>query len=327
MRLALVFLTISAVSAQMPTPLGLARPLLQSANPRDKIWGAWLAGASRDPAFRVPLIEQLKRTRATEQPALIAALLDALIQLGAPVPVDAVLPFADLRRTEVLILMSRSPIDATAESGLLDIREQSLPDAERALINDLLFASSSKKFFQRTLEELAVTHHFLVLDGNGGFGKGYGCGGCGSIIANEPPKDLPLIAPYSLTMAPKPGDVLLIVQPVPVYYTRAPGACFAFPASDRQALTARFFSAIVGLPAERSETIFHPTTQVETAAQIPDVLTTQALTIRSLITDAQKRGLFDASGMHLPIAVTIEDHRIDRTEPLPAILPYDIAIP
>ena len=328
MRFALIFITISALSAQTPTPVTLAKPLLQSANFRDKTWGAWLAGASHDPMFREPLIEQLKQTHATEQPALTAALLDALIQLGGPVPTDALLPFAGSRSAEVLILMSRSPLDSAAETALLDLREQPLPDAEWTAINDLLLTASSKKFFQRTLEEIAIIHRFQVFDASGGVGGGFGCGGaCGSVFANEPPKDLPLIPPYALTINPKPGDVLLVAQLVPVYYARAPGACFAFPAADRQALTGRFFAAIVGLPADRSEAIFHPTTQVETAAEIEDALTTQALTIRSLITNAQQRGLFDASGMRLNIAVTIEDHRNDRTVPPPAIPPYDIAIP
>jgi hypothetical protein len=326
MKLAFRFIALSAGAAQVPTPVSLAKPLLQAASLHDKAWGAWLAGASHDPAFREPLIEQLRQANAGTDDFLIRILLDELIELGGPVPNDAVLPFENSRRAEVLILMSRSSIDSAAEDALLDIREQNIPESQWTAINHLLFAASSKKFFQRTFEELVVTHHFLMYDGNGGvFGSGSGggvscCGGAGLIS-----KDLPIIASYALTSAPSPGDVLLVSKPVPLYYTRSPGGCEWFNAVDRQALTTRFFSAIIGRPAEQIEMNFHSTTRVATAAQIQDALTTQAMTIRALIADAQQRGLVEASGMHLPIAITIEDLRRDRTVPLPS--PYEIVIP
>lgn len=82
------------------------------------------------------------------------------------------------------------------------MREQNIPDSEWTAIDDLLFAASSKKFFQRTLREIVITHHFLVFEGSGGvFSAGVGGGivcGCGG--ASPIAKDLPMIAPYNRTV-------------------------------------------------------------------------------------------------------------------------------
>ena len=90
--------------------------LLEPSSLRDKAWGAWMAGASHDPAMREPLLAQLQSAQSmrgsqpdTEEYAYIQALFDALIQMPGPIPTDIILPFEDSWRTEILILLSRDP--------------------------------------------------------------------------------------------------------------------------------------------------------------------------------------------------------------------------
>ena len=161
--------------------------LLELSGLRDKAWGAWMAGASHDPAMREPLLAQLQIAQSmrgsqpdTEEYAYIQALFDALIQIPGPIPTDIILPFEDSWRTEILILLSRDPAAEGAENALLDMREHAMPAPQWTAVNDLLFAVSSKRFFQKTLEEIRVTHEFVVIDPHEGVafcGGALGCGG------------------------------------------------------------------------------------------------------------------------------------------------------
>jgi hypothetical protein len=173
--LAAVSLGISCAYAQLPAPVDQARRLLESQSLRDKAWGAWYAGSSHDPAMLRPLLAQLQLAqplrgaeRDTEEYAYIQAVFDALIQIPSLVPTDAILPFEDSWRPEILILLSRNATAEGVESALLEMREHSMPAAEWTAVNDLLFAIPSKPFFQKTLEEIRITHEFVITDPNQG---------------------------------------------------------------------------------------------------------------------------------------------------------------
>jgi hypothetical protein len=166
MKLTLVcsyFVVLACVYAQ---PAENARRLLPSSSLRDKAWGAWYAGGSHDPALREMLLSRLRlaqslrtATRDSEGYAYIQALFDALIQIPGSIPTDAILPFEDSWRPEILILLGRQPSAAANEAALLAMRGRSLPDPEWVAVNDLLFAGGSPGFLDRTLQEL---HHARV---------------------------------------------------------------------------------------------------------------------------------------------------------------------
>jgi hypothetical protein len=330
------FLPLVLAFAQVVTPADQAKPLLESPRLRDKAWGAWLAGAAQDAELQPALLGQLRQSQAlrfapygSEEYALIGTLFDALIRIGGPVPLDAILPFETSWRGEILILLSRGAVDSAAESALLDLRGRQISDPEWIAVNDLLFAASSKAFFQKTLEEIRITHRFLVVDGGGGV---LGCGGgatfrCGSGLERIPP-GFPPHARYILRTAAEPGDVLLVAQPIPVYYREGDSGCRNLgSAQDRQDLLVRYFAAITGGSAEDARKIFHADDSVRSAEEIETKLAAQSASIQAVIADAQKRGLVEASGMRFAIEITLEDLRGDRTAPLPAIPPHEAAIP
>jgi hypothetical protein len=332
--------------AQVAPLADQTRYLLQSQNLRDKAWGAWYGGTSHDSTLRELLVEQLRLAQPlrnsgpdTDAYAYIQALFDALIQIPGPIPSDVILSFESSWRTEILILLNRDPAASGNEASLLDMREHSMPDPEWITVNDLLFSISSKPFFQRTLHEIQVTHDFWVKDQ-----EGIGCGGamgCGDSTIRFP-KGFPPVARYQLKTTMSPGDILLVDRPVAVYYRRIVvptdhdagwGYCqSAGFAETRQTLRARFFSAIDGLSADQSEKLFGSRTSIEwrSAAQVTEEIENrlgmQAAGIQALVGHAQERGLVDASGAHLPVEITVEDLRGDRSVPLPRFQPREIVI-
>jgi hypothetical protein len=335
-------------SYAQPAPLAdQARRLLQSQSIRDKAWGAWFAGASHDPTLRDPLLAQLRLAQPlrdseldTEEYAYIQALFDSLIQIPGAIPSDVILPFAASWRAEILILLSRDPNVAGIENDLLSMREESMPDPEWAAVNDLLFSVSSKTFFQRTLQEIRITHAFVVVDRWVGF-----CGGttaCGSSTRRFP-KGFPPVALYQLQAETAPGDTLLVDRPVAIYYRRIVVPTDAevewnecksdtVPTELRQTWLARFFSAIDWLTPEQAEQLFHPQTVIEwhgaaqAAAEMEGLLARQAASIQTLVGHAQRRELVQASGMRLSIKTTMDDVRSDRSVPAPPIAPREIVI-
>jgi hypothetical protein len=351
MRLTPVFaaasLGVACAYAQLAPPADQARRLLQSQSLHDKAWGAWYAGVSHDPALREPLLAQLRvaqsqrdSERDTEGHAYIQALLDSLIQIPGPIPSDAILPFEVSWRAEVLILLSRDPNGPANESALLTMRKESMPDPEWAAVNDLLFSVSSKPFFQKTLQEIRITHDFLITDREVGL-----CGGttaCGTSIRRFP-QGFPPVALYQLQTEMAPGDALVVDRPVAIYYRRIVvptdgevewNECESdtVPTKLRQTWLARFLSAIDWLSREQAEQLFHPQTIIkwhgaaEAAAEMEKLLTQQAASIQTLLGDAQQRELVQASGMRLAIKTTVEDVRGDRSVPAPAAASREIVI-
>ena len=347
----LAALTLGAVCAcaQMATPSDQAQRLLPSQSLRDKAWGAWYAGASHDPALREPLLVQLKTAQAlrnsgrdTEGFVYIQALFDALIQIPGTIPSDIILPFEESWRPEILILLSRAPAADGVESALLNMREHSMREPEWAAVNDLLFSVSSKPFFQETLEEIRVTHQFVVADQLVfSCGGAFGCGGS----TRHFPKDFPPVALYQLGMAmTQAGDTLVMEQPVLIHYRRTVVPTNGeVPWSDcdydglvadaRQALLARFFSAIGAHSADESYNLFRPRTTInwhdaaQALAEMDQLMAAQAASIQALIVEAQERGLVQSSGMSLTIQTSVVDARRDKSLPLPAIAPREVVIP
>jgi hypothetical protein len=352
MRLTLAFAALSlevlCAHAQPALPSNQARLLLQSQNLLDQAWGAWYAGVSHDPALRQPLIARLRLAqslkdspRDSEGYAYVQALFDSLIQIPGAVPTDVIQPFETAWRPEVLILLNRDAGGAGNESALLAMREESMPDEEWAAVNDLLFSVASKPFFQKTLQEIRITHDFLITDRALAF-----CGGttaCGSSIRSFP-KGFPPIALYQLQTAMTPGDVLLLERPVAVYYRRivVPSGgevewndCKSdtVPTELRQTWRAQLFSAIDWLTEEKAQQLFHPQTIVkwqgasQATAEIEELLAQQAAAIQTLVGNAQRRGLIDASALRLTINPTVSDVRSDRNLAAPRVASRDVVIP
>jgi hypothetical protein len=346
--LAAIGLGAVCVHAQHASPANEARRLLQQQTYRDKAWGAWYAGTSHDPGLRETLLARLRSAqplrdaqRDTAEYAYVQALFDALIQIPGVIPNEVIVPFEGSWRAEILILMSRRPV----ESDLLTMRGHSLSDAESDAVDGLLYQVSGPDFFQRTLEDLRITHLFVVTDQATAYGGE--AGGCGTGTRRFP-AGFPPITLYQLwadLTQTRTGDSLLMQQPVAVYYRRvvAPtdGAAewtectYSSRVTNevRQRRLAMFFSAIGRLTAVQSEKTFSPRTTIEwhgaaeAASEMERALAEQSASIQALVAEAQRGGLLHASGMRLSIRTVVQDLRRKMNGPVPGIAPHEIVIP
>jgi hypothetical protein len=346
-----VVLALSLVCAYGPvaTPSAEARRLLRSPALRDRAWGAWYAGTSHDPSLQNLIVAKLRAAqpmrhagRNTEQYAYIQALFDALIQIPGPIPNDFLFAYDGSWRTEILILLSRQPGAPGNETELLALRERSIPDPDWIAVNDLLYAAGSRAFFQKALEEIRITHTFVLTDQPVAF-----CGGsvgCGESMRRWP-KGFPPIALYQFWASmTKPGDSVLLLEPIPTYYRRIViptdgeakwSECTFHPASEppRQQFLADFLSKVKELSPAQSFELFHPRTTIawkspeQASGDMEASLAAQAGSIRELIENARKRGLLKVSEVRLPIQTRIEDVRKDRSASLPTVSSRDVAIP
>jgi hypothetical protein len=314
----------------------------------DRSWNAWYAGSSHDPSQRDLLVEQLRLAQPlrdaqsdSEAYTYVQALFDALIQISGPVPVDAIVPFEKSWMPEILILLARAPAAPGVEEALLAMREQEIDETAWTAVNDLLFAEQSKTFLQKTIEELRPSHEFVLAEGFVGR-----CGGafaCATSNRHFPP-GFPPVALYQLDGYQRPEAIPLIDQPIPIYYRRRVVSsngdtgwtdCSRSILSEqgRQSLLARFVGALNGLSAEQSQELFRPATDIQwsgaaqASVEIANALDNQSRAIQALIEKAQERGLVDASGKVIKIAVILADLRADKSEFLPVVEPHEVTIP
>ncbi len=106
----------------------------------------------------------------------------------------------------------------------------------------------------------------------------------------------------------------------------------AYPGRTGRVFSHASFRRSNGLTAEQSEKLFGPRTLIEwrsvaqVMGEIEAQLAMQTAGIQVLVGHAQERGLVDASGMHLPVEITVEDVRRDRRMPLPRFQSREIVI-
>jgi hypothetical protein len=335
-----------------------ARMLLDSPNPAERAWGAYFAARLHDDSFLEPLISQLRlqipfagAAPDYETPAYIRTLLDALIELGRPVPADAVLPFESQWRAETLILLARDPANG---DELLKMRKEELTDVEWLAVNNLLLRFRLPALFAITLQELKITHRFAIVDPqNGiGFGGSKGCGGGASVSTGRVPVGFPPVGVYSLEDGGAQsvqfgsaedalsGDVLLAPGPHNIYYKRtvAPAGSegrIAAPgpqAPDRQQFLLEYIERLCQLTAENGAELFHPMTTIawqnaaDCARAIEAALDRQATNIARLLAAEKQMGRVNLDGIQLEIAPTVQDFRRNASDALPIVGPRAIPL-
>jgi hypothetical protein len=333
------------VSAQDEPIAGRAQRLLRSANPRDKAWGAWYAGAAHDPSLRDSLVAELRRAQplANSGPetagyALIQSLFDALIEIPGSVPSDAILPFEAHWRAEILILLSRDSANKGNEAALLAMRDHEMPDDQLAAIDDLLFEASRESFLANLLPQIRITHDF--------FPASRGWALCDSLLISKSerrfPKDFPPTALYELSTSGWEGSTILLKSLVTVYYrlvavvptddkitweTGADG-CYGSVPSARQAMLDKLLHDEIGdLYTRETRDLLHPLTGVEYEdlepgrAEIDRKLDEQSNALIGLFQQIQQRSLARTSGMHFAIEVRLHGRNGTHTESRVVVVP------
>lgn len=339
--------------AQPPVDAVRVKTLLASPQLADNSWGAYYAGTLRDPGLRDLLVEHLRaaaRYAADKQDsgqfAYVATLFDALIQIGGPVPLDAILPFQPFPQwhPQVLVLLSRQK---GTESALLEMRQQVHEewwyDVEWLAIDNLLFRIRSQPFFTRTLGELNISHTFEIRDAPfdppaHGWGGEFATGG-----QPEAPAGFPELVLYYLQDHTAATGGILAPGPHTIYYRRAvsPNLHGDPPRPndhDRQRDRREYLAAWNGV--DHVDDIFTPNdilnwtvdpghaegNAAAVAETIDKDLDAQVAAIQAFLAKARQNGAPDLRGTHLRIVVQMQDHRKKSDDPLPPAVDREFTV-
>lgn len=328
----------SGACAQSPTQL------VNSDRPADRAWGAYWAARSHDPSLREPLLAALHESaRWRDSPPdsdpwlAVQALFDALIQSGDPVPAEAILPFAEHWRDDVLLMLARG---GASEESLLELREQKQNLAQWVAVNNLLFRMKSQSFFAKTLREVEISPIFEVRDTDeavGYCGGGFGTG----VSERKLPAGFPPIALYQLQVefiASVQGAPLAIEGPTDVYARRvvmeaAKPVDWAELGLDKipGVYRERYLAALGHLTQEQMTQLLHPFVRIywESAEQVSREMARQmdeeATAIRDFVAGAEGAGMRRA-GMRLRIDPEVRDIRRLTHDRMPKVEPREIVL-
>ncbi len=309
--------------------------LLQSSDAKDVAWGAFTSShyhvVSAVPLLTAALGRELGADGDAGRMAELA-ILDALVQLDAHVPVDALRPFLERWPIPTLILLGSAIDDRDA---LLLERFKATSGFEWRAIANLLLKSQPPGFAFRLLEGLRLSLTIYVTDDPGsgfGSGQGSGAGYCGTYALMVP--GFPPLAEYQFVLA-GPGVTILSRGPQTVYYARRMGGPGRIPpptgstsATPSDADRVQYLNALVGRRGETatlrdrsSITIVWTNPQAfrqDIAAQRQRVEDLYQDVVSFLV--SSNRLTEDESRTLLPnITIAIEDRRSNNGESLPAI--------
>lgn len=204
-------------AASQAVPAADVLALLQSSNPREQAWGAWIAGRDvmRDmiPPLQKLIASRLGTTTFPDMYVMDIA-LDALIQLRATVPPEAAMWVYDRRQPQALILLSMA--GPAGDGALLRIAasEQGLPWYVAA---NVLLSRKTSGLGALLLDGLQIT---VVASESGNTGRAVGGSSMVGDGVSGPTPGFPPIAHYRLTTGSRPGSVVVSNGPRAVYYER-----------------------------------------------------------------------------------------------------------
>ena len=347
MRALLAGLAILAgcAAAQDCTDVG---ELLQAPDLQKKAWGAYLAGRcaqrERGPDLAAEL-DQMLPDRVTGPNApeywLVQSLLDALIQLQQPVAPSAALALQQTWPNEALILLVQNA--QAAQQQLLFLLDTRLTDPEWLAVTNSLLALKAAGFAAKLMRETRFTLALSVVDPGAGFGGGAGGGVFGGRLRPDGPvpDGFPPVGVYGLLLKAVPGDTLLAAGAHPVYYRRtvtapgqpvSPGGDGGF--TDHLGCRLEHLSTLSGLPLDTVHSAVEGTAQIQWRTFDAFVLDRDAAidaqteAVQRLAAALQSTGALsgpEASSLAIRIRIRVDDHRTDRTIPLPPA-PGDVEV-
>ncbi len=212
---------------------------LLSEDPRLVAWGAHGALLSRDRHLVPDLLSLASRwqplsRQATDYPKrsalspeqvdkrdAMAAVLDALIQMKVPVPVDTLSSLAPDFGNAVAVLLSRMPPEEAQSVSFDFYRIPSEHSYGLQYVSAALLALRPVPGFAADLLSNISVHVnvFAVSPGSGQFVAGTSDGSC-AVASDVPRKDWPVIGQYAFSRQKSDGAMLLVAGIDPIYATR-----------------------------------------------------------------------------------------------------------
>ena len=315
-----------------------ARRLLESGENRERAWGAYLAGLY-DLKAEVPRLVELLADPALdaggwEEARVRRASLDALIQLGAEVPAETLLPLKQSAPDEVIILLARAPHQN--QQALLSLFVDASPDSHWLAVGNLLAEARAAGFAARLMAGLKIAGDVYVYDyeGERGYGAG-GCGGCGcGCNTFRSPDEYPPVFHYSLTTVSYGGAVVVAPGRRTVYYVRSAspacdcgGGSGCGPAKDQYRV--EYVADLLGTTEEELKLEFRPSREVvcrearqcrlALAAVRDEIVVGHAAALKRLL-DAGLLDAAEAAELKPDITLRLNDSRERRPFPLPSRL-------
>jgi len=258
-------------------------------------------------------------------------ILDALVQLRAEVPVEALRTSLGRWPIPTLILLDKATGDRDA---LLLQRLGVTADFEWQAVANLLLRSKPPEFAFRLLDGLRLHMTVYVTDQpNVGFGSAFGSSVEGCNVAFPAP-GFPPVADYQFATA-GPGAAILSIGPETVYYVRRTRTPPTIPCSSegraekpRDYDRVKYLNALVRAQFETgplreptSVTVVwsNPDTFREDVSRHRRAVAERYRNVVSLLVFAKRLTEDESRRLTPNITVAVEDHRKDKTEPLPVL--------
>jgi hypothetical protein len=328
---------------------------LHSSDPLRVAWGAWLARQDRQTALTPLLLGQVKDYQLTGGSSVQAAerdrhdamlvVLDALIGLGAVVPVKEAHKLYPEFAAQSLILLVRSPDDA--QPALLEIFQHAGANWNWLAAGNVLVKTRPPGLAALLLTRFTQHMTVSVVDAGhiGGFGgTGSECG----FSPRAPKAGWPGVGLYHLTQFPErmPGltATFLVGGETTVYYWRIepgnydnppdfPGAC---DDGNRDQYRAQYLTELVGPSFPRISLNPYPQITIEWKGEadcrqrLIAAVEEQRAEFRRVVVSLQASGRFataaEATALQPRIEVVVRDERADRSPSLPGVLENDRTI-
>jgi len=323
-------------------------------DPRRVAWGAWVARRDHQTALIPLLIEKVEEYQAVTEflpdsvernrhDALLVV-LDALIGLGAALPVKEARKLYPEFAAQSLILLLRS--GDGAQSALLDIFQSAKANWNWLTAGNALIKKRPPGFAYILLSR--ITQHITVSVVDRGVGGGGGSGGseCGFSLRGPKP-GWPVVGLYWLTQFPErmPGltATLLVDGDTTVFYWRvepgnydnppdAPGSC---DDGNRDAYRAQYMNKLMGFSNIRLNVFPHETIEwhgdADYKQQLLAVVEKQRATFCHVLWSLQQsdRGVTAAEAAILKprLEIVILDQRSESSGPLPALSEHHVPAP
>lgn len=325
---------------------------LQSHDPRQIAWGAWLARVDHQKGL-VPLLTQrvveytspghiLVSANDTGRHDALLAVLDALIDLGVMLPPEEARELFPEFAAQSVILLVRSADDA--QQPLLDIFDHSRANWTWLAAGNVLLKYRAAGFAARLLSKF--TQHMTVSVFDRGFGGGAGGGSseCGFSL-RQPKTGWPPVGLYHLTQFPERipwlTTTFLVGGPTMVYYWRLetgnydnppddPGRC---DDGDRDRYRAQYLAKLLEFSFPQIPLDSYPEIIIEWQSEnqfrqrVLMAVEEQRDNFRRAVERLQGLGRLlmveEAASLQPRLEIVIRDQRSDRSTRLPALLDKD----
>jgi hypothetical protein len=325
---------------------------LRSEEPFRVAWGAWLARQDNQTVL-IPLLigkvreyqptgESSSQTVERDRHEALLVVLDALIGLGATVPVEEARKLYPEFAAQSIILLVRSPDDA--QSALLDILHDARANWTWLAAGNVLVKSRTPGFAALLLSRFTQHMTVSVVDPDVGGGVGGGGSECGFSL-RAPKPGWPAVGLYQLTQFPERMPRLtatfLVGGDTTVYYWRVEPGNYDnppdVPAScddgNRDWYRAQYLTKLMEVSFPRISLDPYPQItivwngEIHYRQQLITAVEEHRARFRHAVAWLGESGRVltpaETAALEPRLEIVIRDERADRSAPLPAVLEND----